>query len=128
MQVRDADKRSIGVRGETAVCRFLESKGVEILCRNFTIRGGEIDIIAKSSEYLLFIEVKTREVGAMVSGEAAVDARKQAHLLRTAEQYLLRNPCDLQPRFDVAVVEYAGNFVRRIAYTAHAFDATGYEG
>ena len=43
-----------------------------------------------------------------------------------AEQYLLKFPCDLQPRFDVAEVEYSGSFVRQIEYLESAFDATGY--
>ena len=119
------NKRAAGNLGEDAVCAYLERQGAEILCRNFTVRGGEIDIIAKQGEYLLFVEVKTRRPGAMVSGAAAVDAKKQAHLIHAAEQYLLRNPVDLQPRFDVAEVEYSGSFVRHIEYIPFAFDATG---
>lgn len=94
--------------------------------RNFTVRGGEIDIIARQGEFLLFVEVKTRRTGAMVSGAAAVDARKQGFLIRAAEQYLLKYPCDLQPRFDVADVEYSGDIVRHIEYYSGAFDASGY--
>lgn len=119
------NKRTAGNLGETAVCEYLRSQGAEILCRNFTVRGGEIDIIAKMGEWLLFVEVKTRRPGAMVSGAAAVTAAKQAHIIHAAEQYLLRNPVDLQPRFDVAEVEYSGSFVRHIEYIPFAFDATG---
>ena len=120
-----ANKRKIGNFGEDAVCAMLERQGAEILCRNFTVRGGEIDIIAKSGEYLLFVEVKTRRPGALTSGAAAVNTKKRHFLIRTAEQYLLKNPCDLQPRFDVAEVEYSGAFIRHIEYYAGAFDATG---
>ena len=121
-----ASKRQTGNAGEEAVCAYLVQRGAEILCRNYTIRGGEIDIIAKQDEWLLFVEVKTRRPGALVSGAAAVNARKQALIVRTAEQYLLKYPSDLQPRFDVAEVEYAGSFVRHISYLENAFDATGY--
>lgn len=121
-----ASKRQTGNAGEDAVCALLEQRGAGILCRNFTVRGGEIDIIAKQGEFLLFVEVKTRRPGALVSGAAAVNARKQALIVRTAEQYLLKNPCDLQPRFDVAEVEYSGSFVRHIEYLENAFDATGF--
>ena len=121
-----ANKRQTGNLGEDAVCAYLVQHGAEILCRNFTIRGGEIDIIAKQGEWLLFVEVKTRRPGAMVSGAAAVDAVKQRRIIRAAEQYLLKNPCDLQPRFDVAEAEYTGSVVRHIAYIENAFDATGY--
>ena len=122
-----ANKRSIGNRGEQAVCEYLTQRGAEILCRNFTVRGGEIDIIAAQGEWLLFVEVKTRKPNALVSGFAAVDARKQQHIIHAAEQYLLRYPADLQPRFDVAEVEYSGSFVRHIEYIPFAFDASGYE-
>ena len=119
-------KRQTGNLGEDAVCAWLERQGAEILCRNFTIRGGEIDIIAQQGEWLLFVEVKTRRPGAMQSGAAAVDLKKQQHIIRAAERYLLEHPLDLQPRFDVAEVEYSGAFVRHIEYIEHAFDATGY--
>ena len=122
----EANKRKTGDFGEEAVCDYLRQRGAEILCRNFTVRGGEIDIIAKSGEMLLFVEVKTRHPGALISGAAAVDAKKQRLIVRTAEQYLLKFPCDLQPRFDVAEVEYSGSLVRHITYLESAFDATGY--
>lgn len=120
------NKRQTGNAGEDAVCAWLTAKGAEILCRNYTVRGGEIDILAQMGEYLLIVEVKTRRTGTLVSGAAAVDARKQAHLIHAAEQYLLQNPCDLQPRFDVAEVEYSGSSVRHIEYIENAFDATGH--
>ncbi|MBR6419991.1 MAG: YraN family protein [Oscillospiraceae bacterium] len=120
------NKRIAGNLGEAAVCAYLVQQGAEILCRNFTVRGGEIDIVARQGEFLLFVEVKTRRPGAMVSGAAAVTAAKRQHLIHAAEQYLLRNPADLQPRFDVAEVEYSGSFVRHIEYIPFAFDASGY--
>ena len=119
-------KRQTGNLGEDAVCAYLERQGAKILCRNYTIRGGEIDIIAQQGDFLLIVEVKTRRPGAMQPGAAAVDAKKQQHIIRAAEQYLLKNPCNLQPRFDVAEVEYSGASVRHIEYIANAFDATGY--
>ena len=119
-------KRQTGNLGEDAVCAYLERQGAKILCRNYTIRGGEIDIIAQQGDFLLIVEVKTRRPGAMQSGAAAVDAKKQQRIIRAAEQYLLKNPCDLQPRFDVAEVEYSGAFVQHIEYIENAFDASGY--
>jgi len=120
------NKRQTGNLGEEAVCAWLTAKGAEILCRNFTVRGGEIDILAQLGEFLLIVEVKTRRTGTLISGAAAVDAKKQAHLVFAAQQYLLKNPCDLQPRFDVAEVELSGSTVRHIEYIENAFDATGY--
>ena len=120
------NKRQTGNLGEDAVCAYLEQQGAKILCRNFTVRGGEIDIIARQNDWLLFVEVKTRRAGAVQTGADAVTMKKQHFIIRTAEQYLLKNPCDLQPRFDVAEVEYTGAFVRHIEYIENAFDASGY--
>lgn len=120
-----ANKRQTGNLGEDAVCAYLERQGAVILCRNFTVRGGEIDVIAQQGECLLFVEVKTRRPDALVSGAAAVDAAKQRRIIRTAEQYLLKYPSELQPRFDVAEVECSGGVVRHITYLEGAFDATG---
>lgn len=117
------NKRGIGRLGEDAVCTYLQQNGAEILRRNFTIRGGEIDIIARQGEWLLFVEVKTRRPNALASGAAAVTLTKQKLLIRAAEAYLLVNPCDLQPRFDVAEVEYSGRTVRHIEYIENAFTA-----
>ena len=48
-----AGKRQTGAFGEDAVCAYLEQHGAEILCRNYTVRGGEIDIIAQQGDFLL---------------------------------------------------------------------------
>ena len=61
-------KRQTGNLGEDAVCAYLQQRGAVILDRNYTIRGGEIDIIAQQGEWLLIVEVKTRRPGAMQSG------------------------------------------------------------
>lgn len=119
-----SNKRQIGQLGEDVVCAYLAAHGAEILCRNFTIRGGEIDIVAKQGAFLLFVEVKTRRPNALVSGLAAVTPQKQQFLIRTAQAYLLQHPTDLQPRFDVAEVIYTGHTVHGIEYLSHAFDAS----
>ena len=62
-----ADKtreRAIGDRGEGAACELLKKKGCRILETNYSSSGGEIDIIARQGEYIIFAEVKTREASA----------------------------------------------------------------
>src|SRR5687768_1468805 len=49
-----------GNKGESLACEYLASLGYKIMDRNFRIRGGEVDIVAREGEYLVFIEVKTR--------------------------------------------------------------------
>ena len=118
------DKKKLGYYGEAAVCSYLEGEGYQILAKNYTVRGGEIDIIAENGDCIAFVEVKTRHTGSLVSGFEAVTASKQRFIIRTAEAYLLRNGSELQPRFDVAAVEYDGERICGIDYIENAFDAS----
>ena len=94
----------IGAEGEKRVANFLRKKGFAIVKRNFQSKYGEIDIIAENDEYILFVEVKTRKTGSMVSGAQAVDAYKQRRVTMTANEYIVKTQCQKQPRFDVAEV------------------------
>ncbi len=117
--------KEIGYLGEKAVCRFLEKHEYEIVKRNFTIRGGEIDIIASKGEMLAFVEVKTRHSGAMTSGEEAITAAKKKSLIRTAEEYIRKFGCEnMKFRFDVAVVSCDDRKLTGIRYYTNAFDAS----
>lgn len=122
MQIKS--KRDIGYAGETAVCKFLRKNGYEILKKNYTVRGGEIDIIAKKNDCVVFVEVKTRKLDAFQSGEEAVTKSKQKRIIKTAKRYfsLLDEPCS--GRFDVAVVEMSGEEIKKIKYYVSAFDAS----
>lgn len=117
-------RRKAGNIGEDAVCGFLVRHGYEIIKRNFTVRGGEIDIIAEKADIIAFVEVKTRTVGSMTSAEEAVDLRKQRLIIRTAQAYLQNAAQPLQCRFDVAVVETEGGKVKKLRYYVNAFDAS----
>lgn len=117
-------RRKAGNIGEDAVCGFLVRHGYEIIKRNFTVRGGEIDIIAEKADIIAFVEVKTRTVGSMTSAEEAVDLRKQWLIIRTAQAYLQNAAQPLQCRFDVAVVETEGGKVKKLRYYVNAFDAS----
>ncbi len=122
MQIKS--KRDIGYAGEAAVCKFLRKNGYEILKKNYTVRGGEIDIIAKKNDCVAFVEVKTRKLDAFQSGEEAVTKSKQKRIIKTAKRYfsLLDEPCS--GRFDVAVVEMSGEEIKKIKYYVSAFDAS----
>ncbi len=116
--------RSIGDIGEDYVCDFLKQNGYEIVCRNFTIRGGEVDIIASQGNKLAFVEVKTRKVGAMTSGESAVTYTKRQRLIKTAKAYLFKTKVKAFCRFDVAVVHHDNGRVVYFKYYRSAFDAS----
>ena len=72
------NRRAIGTEYETLACEYLIRHGYQILCRNFRCRQGEIDIIARDRDYLVFIEVKYRRDEHEGDPAEAVDARKQA--------------------------------------------------
>ncbi len=117
-----------GFAGEDLTAKYLREKGFIITERNFHSRFGEIDIIAEDEQYILFVEVKTREAGALVSPAAAVDRIKQQKIIMTANTYLARSFCELQPRFDVAQITVHTNGGReeyKIDYIENAFSPEG---
>ena len=80
--------RFYGKIGEDAAAMYLEGNGYTILCRNYCVKGGEIDIVATKGKYLCFVEVKSRSI---VSGERpmeAIDKRKRTRLCVAAERFL----------------------------------------
>ncbi|MBU9736949.1 YraN family protein [Diplocloster agilis] len=85
---------------------YLKSTGYRILCRNFRSRTGEIDIIGRDGNYLVFVEVKYRSDDSRGLPEEAVDQRKIYRICRTADYYrMVRNvPEDLPCRFDVVCI------------------------
>lgn len=75
--------RTAGSYGEKLASDELERKGYTVICRNYTCRGGEIDIIASKGEYLFFAEVKMRKQGTGENAAEAVDKIK-ADRIKTA--------------------------------------------
>lgn len=97
----------IGKHGEDIASGYLTKKGLNVILRNFHTRYGEIDIIARDSQYIIFAEVKTRNEFAVSVPSEWVDKQKQKKLMMSAALYLQNNPTDLQPRFDVIEVVLA---------------------
>ena len=75
----------------------------------------------------MFVEVKARRRGSMVSGFEAVNRRKQGLVIRAAAEYLRRNPSILQPRFDTAQVTLEDGGASEVDYLENAYDTTGYD-
>ncbi|MBP3887575.1 MAG: YraN family protein [Cellulosilyticum sp.] len=96
------NKRVVGSYYETLASEYLVKQGYEIICHNFRSRFGEIDIIAKDHEYIVFIEVKYRKTKQFGYPREAVTYRKQRHIIRTAQYFLLTHIGREQScRFDV---------------------------
>ena len=117
-----------GKRGEIFAREFLKNKGFEFLCSNYHSRYGEIDIIMQNDKYIIFVEVKTRRAGSMVRGLESVSKNKREKLTKTAYVYLLNNPSEKQPRFDVVEIikDYKMKTVK-INHLENAFDAEEFD-
>ena len=119
--------QDIGVLGESIAAEFLKENGFRILEKNRHESHNEIDIIAASREFLLFVEVKTRRESPVsyLSAAAAVTKAKQSRLLAAASQYLRKHPkySSHQKRLDVIEVylDYNTNTVVRINHIENAF-------
>ena len=84
----------IGKWGEDAVAAYLAKHDYEIIARNARTPYGEIDIIARQGETMIFVEVKTLTSSKNFFPEQNVTARKQAHMLACAEHYAAENAID----------------------------------
>lgn len=113
-----------GRRGEDAAARYLVRQGYTLLARNYRVREGEIDIIARKGGFLALVEVKTRANSRFGQAREAVTPRKQARISAAAAQWLAAHPCALQPRFDVVEVYWSQGapVPRAIRYFENAFE------
>jgi putative endonuclease len=116
-------RNNYGRDWELQICRYIELKGMKILARNFTVKGGEADIIAKDAGYVCFIEIKFRNSGSIDAGRS-VGTKKQLRIIKSAEKYLRETDCQLQPRFDVVFVTATDDGVS-LEYIENAFDGSG---
>ncbi len=92
----------IGNFGENLGKKYLENLGYEIVNSNFKCKQGEIDLIAKNGEEIVFVEVKTRENNKFGYGIDAVDIRKQKHIKQVAQYYIYKNNLETRGiRFDI---------------------------
>ena len=102
------NRRSIGRFCESAVADYLTAKGFTILGHGFTVKGGEIDLIAENDDTLVFVEVKGRTDGDQIRRfgrpAMAVNTAKREHLFYTAKEYIRRTGNRKKPRLDVAEV------------------------
>ncbi|WP_241157214.1 MULTISPECIES: YraN family protein [unclassified Adlercreutzia] len=103
---RGQRNRELGQRGEDAAARFLYRRGYDIVARNWTCSFGEADIIARDSNALVFVEVKTRSNCSKGFPAEAVSAGKRDKYEKIALAFLSRyeTDVDLPVRFDVVSI------------------------
>ena len=99
-------KKELGDWGEDWAALYLRLHGYSILERNYRCRQGEIDIIARRRGIVAFVEVKLRKNADFGEAREFVTFSKQRRVVSAAEFWLMKNPCELQPRFDVIACKY----------------------
>ena len=104
-KIKDTQKIATGKEGEKIAAAYLEKNGYRIIEVNFRCTIGEIDIIAKEKNDLVFVEVKTRKSTALGYPEQAVGMRKQKKMSQLALWYMQkRKIADTNVRFDVVAI------------------------
>lgn len=100
------NKRKIGREKEMIATDFLIKEGYQVIERNFFSTKGEIDIIAKENEYLVFIEVKYRKNTTYGYPEESVNISKMKKIVSTAKYYMYKHNIsyDTPCRFDVIIM------------------------
>jgi len=120
MVTSKTDNKKTGNMGEDIAAQFLEDKGFRIIQRNFRYSTfGEIDIIAKQNEYLVFIEVKTYRTEEFGEPVLLVNRKKQEKIRKLAQIFMLQKKIsDIDCRFDVIGIKIgkgeSGNLINHI--------------
>ena len=119
-------RRAQGDAAEERACRHLERSGFTVVERNFRTPGGEIDIVARKGDLLVFVEVRSREVPGFGTPEESVTPAKRRRIVAAARRYLTNVPASSwrEARFDVIAIEGRGDAEVLRHYPA-AFDARG---
>ena len=100
-------RQELGKSGEDLACAELERRAYAILERRYRTRFGEIDVIARDGDTIVFVEVKARMGEAFGGAAAAITGWKQRRVTHMAVDYLSRHRLDSCPcRFDVVTVDF----------------------
>ena len=118
----EQNKRTTGNYGEELACRFLKNLGYEIVEQNFQFGHGEIDIIVKDKEILVFVEVKYRKNLEYGPPELSIPISKQKQVRKTAEAYLYEKKIkDVPCRIDVIAILHLKDTKPKINHIINAF-------
>lgn len=103
----DKNKRQLGADKEQLAAEYLTARGMDILERNFRNRQGEIDIIGRHGQYLVFVEVKFRSGTDMGTAVEAVGIRKQRQICKVADYYRMIHHLEdnTAVRYDVLAIQ-----------------------
>lgn len=113
-------RQRIGAAAEELAARHLLAQGLRIVERNFRVRGGEIDIIAREGKTLVFVEVRLRSHGDFGGAAASVTVQKQRRIVLAAQHYLQAHG-EQACRFDCVLLDALD--ANRLEWVRGAFDA-----
>jgi len=113
-----------GQWAELKALEYLQNKGLLLVEKNFNCRYGEIDLILKDQQTLVFTEVRYRTGNTHVTALESVDSRKQQHIIRTAQYFLQRHPQHAMCfcRFDVLAIDEVRD-LQNFAWIQDAFQS-----
>ena len=118
----DKYKKHVGDEGEDIAADYLRNHNLEIIERNYRYGHGEIDIIAKDRDILVFVEVKTRGNLEFGPPELAITKSKQRQVRKISEAYLIeKNITDIDCRIDVVAILLRKNLPPEINHIENAF-------
>ena len=105
-RVTQDPRQALGISGEDLACAELVRRGYAILERRYRTRHGEIDIVARDGDTLVFVEVKVKVTEEFGTAAEAVTRRKQRRVASMAAEYLARNRLsEVACRFDVVAID-----------------------
>ena len=96
--------QDLGNAAEDRACAYLQAQGLHLIMRNYRLRSGEIDLIFRDTEHVVFTEVRYRKNQLFGGAIYTVDKRKQQKIIQTAQHYIQRYRVNLAIRFDVVAM------------------------
>jgi putative endonuclease len=116
------ERLDLGKWGEDLALKKVKKLGYKCIARNYRCPVGEIDLIAKDGDTLVFIEIKTRRGRSLAYAKEAVNQWKRRQLSKAALAYMKANGCaETRARFDVVVISLDGG-AQEIEVVRNAFD------
>lgn len=115
------NKRIQGKVSENIAIGFLIKKGFELLDENYYVQGGEIDIVTKHENYIVFVEVKSIKSERFVKLEETITEKKRKSLIRASKLWLIRNKYkDVDWRIDFVGIVVDNGYVEKIMHLENA--------
>ncbi len=116
-----SQSNTLGQQGEDLALKFLQQKGLTLIQRNYRSRLGEIDLVMKDQEHIVFVEVRFRSSPDFGGALFSVDRRKQSKLIKCAQHYIVNTAGQHSFRFDVIAISPSAS-QHEIQWIPNAFD------